>query len=66
MGARRAAERILDGVPSAIARTAPHCFVSIGRHALRHLPAKFRDLALHYYIENLCQPHPFDNEPPGG
>lgn len=45
MGARRAAERILDGVPSAIewypSEDRAALLREIGRHALRHLPAKF-------------------------
>jgi hypothetical protein len=42
---------------------------AIAKRALWHMPnssEEVRGLARHLYLENLRQPHPRDDEPPGG
>jgi hypothetical protein len=69
--ASRSAERIVDGVLSAIERYPADDQVTllreILRHALRHMPNssdEIRNLARHFYAENLSQPQPRDDDAP--
>ena len=69
--ARRAAQRIVDGVLTASERyPAPDqtaLLREVARRALWHMPnssAEVRDLVSYFYLENLRQPHPRDDEPP--
>jgi hypothetical protein len=68
--ARRAAERIVDGalmVSERLPKKEQTALLrEIARRALRHMPNssdEVRELARHFYIENLRQPHPRDDEP---
>lgn len=71
--ARRAAERFIDGVVtaseglSAVDQAA--LLREMARRALWHMPNsrdEVRELVRHFDIENLRQPNPFDDDPPGG
>ena len=69
--ARRAAQHIIDGVLTAIERyprlDQTALLREITRRAVWHMPNsgdEIRDLARHFDIENLRQPHPGDDELP--
>ncbi len=69
--ARRAAHHIVDGALAAIERyPAPDQMAllrEVARRALWHIPnssAEVGDLARYFYLENLRQPHPRDDDPP--
>jgi hypothetical protein len=69
----RAAERIVDGVLTAIERypsgDRAALLREVARRALWHMPnssGELQDLARHFFIENLRQPHPRDSDPPEG
>ena len=69
----RAAERIVDGVLTAIERypsgDRAALLREVARRALWHMPnssGELQDLARRFFIENLRQPHPRDSDPPEG
>jgi hypothetical protein len=69
--ARRAAHHIVDGVLAVSERyPAPDQMAllrEVARRALWHMPNssdEIRDLARHFYLENLHQPHPRDDDQP--
>jgi hypothetical protein len=71
--ARRAAERIVDGVLAASERCPAEEQAALlretARRALWHMPnssGELQDLARHFFIENFRQPHPRDSDPPEG
>ena len=71
--ARRAAEGIVDGVLTAAERLSAvdqaALLREMARRALWHMPNsrdEVRELVRHFDIENLRQPNPFDDDPPGG
>ena len=74
---RAAAHHIADGALSASERSGGplpsadqiSLLREIARRSLWHMPnsrAEVRNLLRLFDIENLRQPHPFDDEPPGG
>lgn len=69
--ARRAAERIVDGALTVSERLPKPeqaaLLREIARRALWHMPNssdELRELARHFYTENLRQPHPGDKDTP--
>lgn len=71
--ARTAAQHLVDGVLTAIERYPAGdrnmLLREIARQAVWHmqdLSDEVRRLARYLDVENLRQPHPFDDEPPGG
>jgi hypothetical protein len=71
--ARRAAEHIVDGVLTAIERYPSQdraaLLREIARQAICHMPNsddELKKLRDYFKIENLREPHPFDDELPGG
>lgn len=65
--ARRAAERIVDGMLTASERLPTALLREIACRALWHMPNssdEARALVRHIDVENLKQPHPSDDEPP--
>jgi hypothetical protein len=68
-----AAQHIIDGILAAIERyprtDRTALLREIARRSLWHMPNsgdEVRDLARHFDIENLRQPHPRDDDPPEG
>jgi len=62
--ARKAAHHIVDGV---LAPDQMALLREVARRPLWHMPNssdKVRDLARHFYLENLHQPHPRDDDQP--
>jgi hypothetical protein len=69
--AQKAAQQLVDGVLTAAERYPAldqHALLrEIARRALSHLPNssdEIRELARHFYLENLRQPHPGDDDVP--
>ncbi len=71
--ARKAAHHIVDGLLAASERyPAPDQMAllrEVARRALWHMPNSSDEigaLARHFYLDNLRQPQPRDDDPPGG
>jgi hypothetical protein len=69
--ARKAAHHIVDGVLTAVERypvpDQTALLREVARHALWHMPNssdEIQNLARHFYLENLRQPHPRDDVAP--